>query len=195
MNQHTDQYYIDKVLGGDANAFRELIDRYRDYVFTAALRIVKNREDAEEVAQDSFIKAFESLSHFRGDSKFSTWLYSIAYRKSLDRLRKINRNRAVELNDDRTEYDVGHIENALGFMIAEERRQVVRDCLKKLPEQDAALVTFFYFEELSIKEIAEITELTQDNIKVKLHRSRKKLFGLLEQFIRPEISNSNGRAV
>lgn len=195
MNQHTDQFYIDKVLDGDANAYRVLIDRYRNLVFTVVLRIVKSREDAEEVAQDSFIKAFQSLSEFKGASKFSTWLYSIAYRKALDRLRKLNRSRSVELHDDRVEYDVGHIENALGFMIAEERRQVVRDCLKKLPEQDAALVTFFYFEELSIKEIAEITELTQDNIKVKLHRSRKKLFGMLEQFVRPEISNSNGKAI
>jgi len=135
------------------------------------------------------------LKDFKGDSKFSTWLYSIAYRKSIDRLRKLKRMSQVELHDDRTDYDIGHIENALGQMMAEERRKTVRQCLERLPEKDAAIVTFFYFEELSIKEIAALTHLTEDNIKVKLHRSRKKLFSMLEQFVRPEISNSNGRAI
>lgn len=195
MNQHTDQYYIDKVLEGDANAFRELIERYRDFIYTVVLRIVKKKEDAEEVAQDAFIKAYQSLAEFKGESKFSTWLYSIAYRKALDRLRKLNRSKTIELHDDRTQYDVVQIENALGFMMAEERRKVVRQCLEKLPEQDAALMTFFYFEELSIKEIAGLTKLTEDNIKVKLHRGRKKMFQMLERFVSPEISNNNGKAI
>lgn len=195
MNQDTDQLIIDKVLDGDSNAYRVLIDKYRDLVFTVVIRIVKSREEAEEVAQDTFIKAYQSLKDFKGASKFSTWLYSIAYRKALDRVRKMRRVSKVELHDDRTDYDVGHMENALGHMMAEERKKAVRQCLEKLPEKDAAIVTFFYFEELSIKEIATLTNLTEDNIKVKLHRSRKKMFSMLEHFIRPEISNSNGRAV
>ena len=83
MEQNTDQHYIQKTLKGDTRAFSVLIDRYQDFVFTIVLRIVKIREEAEEVAQDVFLKAFDSLEGYRGESKFSTWLYSIAYPKSV----------------------------------------------------------------------------------------------------------------
>ena len=83
-----DHILIEKVLAGDSNAFSGLIDRYKDMVYTLAIRIVKNNEDAEEVAQDSFIKAFEKLDSFKGSSKFSTWLYTIVYRTALTKVRK-----------------------------------------------------------------------------------------------------------
>lgn len=195
MNQHADQHYIRKTLKGDTRAFSILIERYQDFVFTIVLRIVKVREEAEEVAQDTFLKAYESLSGYRGESKFSTWIYSIAYRKALDRLRKNNRMRPVELIEDITESNMAHIENALGFLEQKERNETIQRCIGALPEKDAAIITFYYFEEQSVREIAAITNLTEDNIKVKLHRSRKKLFSLLKQFVLPEISNTNGRAI
>jgi RNA polymerase sigma-70 factor (ECF subfamily) len=195
MKQHTDQHCIQKTLKGDTQAFSELIVRYQDFVFTLVVRIVKNREEAEEVAQDVFLKAFNSLEGYRGEAKFSTWLYSIAYRKALDRLRKNSRMKSVELIEDITEGSVQSIENALTFLEQQERNETIQQCIAALPEQDAAIVTLYYFEEQSIREIAAITQLTEDNIKIKLHRSRKKLFTLLKQFVLPEISNSNGRAI
>ncbi|PQJ73868.1 RNA polymerase sigma factor, partial [Polaribacter gangjinensis] len=74
MKPTNDQYYIQKVLQGDANAFAYLIDAYKNMVFTLALKMTKNREEAEEICQDTFIKAYQNLSKFQGDSKFSTWL-------------------------------------------------------------------------------------------------------------------------
>jgi RNA polymerase sigma factor (sigma-70 family) len=195
MNRYTDQHYIQKTLQGETNAFAVLIDRYQNLVYTVVYRVVKVKEEAEEVAQDTFMKAFESLKSYRGESKFSTWIYSIAYRKALDRVRKNNRMKAVELVEDITEKEVGAIDNALHILEQQQRNEVIKRCIGELPEQEAAIITLYYFDDHSVREISEITELSEDNIKVKLHRSRKKLFSLLKHFVLPEISNSNGRAI
>ena len=195
MIKNTDQNLIDRTLQGDTNAFGELVDRYQNFVFTVAIRIVKIAEEAEEVAQDSFIKAFDSLSTFRGDSKFSTWLYRIVYHKSLDRVKKNNRHRTYEINEEITDDSLDHIENGLEFMLSEERTKMIKECIDLLPPEDAAIISLYYFEEQTVKEIAKVTDLTEDNIKIKLYRSRKKLFSLLEGYIKPEISNKNGKAI
>jgi len=191
MQPNTDQQLIDKTLKGDTRAFGELVERYQAFVFTIVIRIVKVREEAEEVAQDSFIKAFQSLASYRGESKFSSWLYSIAYRKALDALRKNKKNSSLELIEEITEGDCSVIENALSYIEDQERSNVIKKCILELPEKEAAIITLFYFEEQSIKEIAKVTQLTEDNIKVKLYRSRKKLFSLLKHYILPEELNTN----
>ena len=195
MIKNTDQYLIDKVLNGDTNAFGELVDRYQNFAFTIAIRIVKVSEEAEEVAQDSFIKAYDSLSSFRGDSKFSTWLYRIVYHKSLDRLKMNKRHRTYELNEEITDDTLDHIENGLEFMLNEERSDIIKKCIDKLSQEEAAIISLYYFEEQSVKEIVKVTDLTEDNIKIKLYRSRKKLFSLLKGYIKPEISSRNGKAI
>ena len=191
MQPNTDPYLIDLTLKGDTKAFGELVERYQAFVYTIVIRIVKVREEAEEVAQDTFIKAFQSLSSYRGESKFSSWLYSIAYRKALDALRKNKKNSSLELIEEITEGDCSVIENALSYIECQERSEVIKKCILELPEKEAAIITLFYFEEQSIKEIAKITQLTEDNIKVKLYRSRKKLFSLLKHYILPEAYNTN----
>lgn len=195
MRTITDHDLIDQTLQGDTRAFGELVERYQGYVFTIIIRMVKVREEAEEVAQDTFIKAFESLSTFRGESKFSSWLYSIAYRKGLDRIRKNKKYKASELLEEITENDVGNFENGLYLLEEKERKQQIQDCIMQLPEVEAALITLYYFEEQSVKEIAKITALSEENIKVKLYRSRKKMFSLLKHLVTPENSNTNGRFV
>lgn len=195
MIKNTDQYLIDRTLGGDSAAFGELVDRYQNFVFTIAIRILKHREEAEEVAQDSFIKAYESLSTFRGDSRFSTWLYRIVYHKALDRIKRNKRQQTYEIIEAITVNDPDHIENGLEAMLSEERRALINKCIKMLPGDDAAIISLYYFEEQSVKEIAQVTDMTEDNIKIKLYRSRKKLFSLLESYIKPEISNKNGKAI
>jgi len=193
MQRATDQELIDKTLQGDTRAFGLLVEQYQGYVFTIIVRMVKVREEAEEVAQDTFIKAFESLSSFRGESKFSSWLYSIAYRKALDRLRKNKKYNTSELLEDITESEAGISENALHILEDKERKEQIQHCIMQLPEVDAALITLYYFEEQSVKEIAGITQLSEENIKVKLYRSRKKMFTLLKHLVLPEISNTNGK--
>ena len=193
MIENTDQYLIDKILNGDTNAFGELVERYQHFVFTIAIRILKVTEEAEEVAQDSFIKAYDSLPSFRGESKFSTWLYRIAYHKSLDRIKMNKRHRTYDIIEEITDDSLDHIENGLEFMLSKERSGIIKKCIDQLPEDDAAIISLYYFEEQSIKEIVKVTDLTEDNIKIKLYRSRKKLFSLLESYIKPEIKN--GKAI
>nr|WP_299342085.1 RNA polymerase sigma factor [Allomuricauda sp.] len=191
MANKTDQYLIARTLNGDLQAFASLVEKYQEYVFTIVVRMLKVNEEAEEVAQDTFIKVYESLSGFKGDSKFSTWLYRIAYRKALDQIRK-NKNRvqSFELIEDISEDKYQTIDNPSEAMEGQERLQRIKRCINQLNPTDAALVTFFYFEDLSIKEIASITQLTEDNVKVKLHRSRKKLFDLM---VKHEVLSKNLR--
>ncbi len=195
MNHQSDQYYINQVLEGHLNAFSTLVERYQSLVYTVVYRMIKNKELAEEVAQDSFIKAYRSLDKYRGDAKFSTWLYTIAYRKSLDAIKANKRMMTSELIEEINEGEIELVTDALNYLQAKERKEIISDSIMKLPEDEAAIVTLYYFEEKSVKEIVEIIGLTPDNVKIKLYRSRKKLYSILQQHISPEISNKNGRAI
>lgn len=195
MTTNTDQELIEKTLRGETAAFGQLVKRYESYVFTIVIRMVKNRVLAEEVSQDTFLKAYESLSSFRGDSKFSSWLYRIAYRKALDQLRKNKKHQTMELVEDISEGKMGHLDDALNRLETKERTAKIQACLMELPEDETALITLYYYEELSVKEIAEITKLTSDNIKIKLYRARKKLFASLGRYILPQIANDHGTAI
>jgi RNA polymerase sigma factor (sigma-70 family) len=185
-----DQVYIDSILNGDANAFTVLVDRYKDLVFTLALRMMKHREEAEEVAQDTFIKVYKSLNKFKGDSKFSTWIYRVAYNTCLDRLKKNKRQQyTVEINEY-TEHQIKTLDNALDKIEEKEREQAMQDCLALLPSEDSFLLTLYYFEELSLEEIGKIVDLKPNNVKVKLFRSRKKLATVLRKKLDNEIIES-----
>jgi RNA polymerase sigma-70 factor (ECF subfamily) len=194
MIETPDLILIKKTLDGDTNAFGSLVKQYQDYIFNVAIKMLRNREEAEEVAQDTFIKAFEVLASFKGEAKFSTWLFKIAYRKSLDRIKKNKRSFTLELVENLTEDASMDFENGLAIMLIEERKEIIKNCILELPEIDAAIITLYYYEEQSVKEIAEITNLSQDNIKVKLHRSRKLLYSSLEDHIHPKILSENEKA-
>ena len=193
MNEPSDLYLIKRTLNGDTNAYGSLVKRHQDYIFNVVLKMLRNREEAEEVSQDAFIKAYNVLESFKGDAKFSTWLYKIAYRKALDRIKTNNRSRTLELVENLTEDTSAHLETGLDILLLEEKQEIIKRCILKLPEIEAAIVTLFYFEEQSVKEIAEITSLSEDNIKVKLFRSRKLLYSLLASYLKPEKIIKNGR--
>ncbi len=186
----SDQYYINLIIEGDTNAFAILVDRYKNLVFTLSLRMLKNREEAEEVAQDTFIKVYKSLSKFKGDSKFSTWIYKIAYNTSLDRIKKNKKTINNIAIDEFTEKKVQSLDNALDNLEQTEKAQAIQDCLALLPSEDSFLLTLFYFEELTLEEIAQTVKLTPNNVKVKLFRSRKKLATILKQRLEPEFIES-----
>lgn len=182
-----DQHYINLVIDGDTNAFSVLVDRYKDLVFTLSLRMMKNREEAEEVSQDTFIKTYKSLHKFKGDSKFSTWIYKVAYNTCLDRLKKNKKHfNDVEI-DEFTEHQIKTIDNALDIMEQEEYNKTIQDCLTLLPNEDSFLLTLYYFENHSLEEISEIVGITANNVKVKIFRSRKKLATILKHKLEPEI--------
>ncbi|MFT5254553.1 MAG: RNA polymerase sigma factor (sigma-70 family) [Flavobacteriales bacterium] len=187
MNQVDDQYYITKIVAGDSKAFAVLVDRYKDLVFTLALRMLKNREEAEEVSQDTFIKVFQSLVKFKGESKFSTWIYRITYNGCLDRLKKYKQQYNVVPIDEYTERQIVDLSTIMDSLEEEEQRQTIKECLHLLSSEDSFLLTLYYYEEQSLDEISKIIGLTANNVKVKLFRSRKKLAAILKERLEPEI--------
>jgi RNA polymerase sigma-70 factor (ECF subfamily) len=182
-----DQIYIDRVLKGDTNAFAHLINKYKDMAFTLALKIVKSREDAEEVAQDSFLKAYEKLASFKGDSKFSTWLYTIVYRSSLTKVRKKKLETtnidSFVIDNHKEDHDFPQLEAIKNS----EQKKYVKKAIDNLGETDALLITLFYLHDNSVEEIQEITEMSQSNVKVRLFRARKKLYNELSLILKEEI--------
>ena len=187
MTTNDDQILINQIIEGDNHAFSELVDRYKGMIFTVTMRMLKNREEAEEVAQDSFVKMYKSLPRFKGGSKFSTWLYRIAYNSCLDRIKKNKKHlNDVEINEF-TEHEVKTIDNALVQMEKNEQAEAIQRCIAQLPSEDSFLMTLYYFDDLSLGEISDIMGITANSIKVKLFRSRKKLASILKSQLEPEI--------
>ncbi len=182
-----DQHYINLVISGDTNAFSVLVDCHKDLVYTLTLRMLKNREEAEEVSQDTFIKVYKSLNKFKGDSKFSTWIYKIAYNSCLDRLKKNKKFFNAVPIDEFTEHQIKILDNALHHLEIKEQEQTIQDCIALLPSDDAFLLILFYFEEQSLDEISKAMNLSPNNVKIKLFRSRKKLASILKERLEPEI--------
>jgi RNA polymerase sigma factor (sigma-70 family) len=176
MKYQDDNHYIELVLNGDTSAYASLVAKHKNLVFSIALKILNSREDAEEVAQDSFLKAFQSLKTFERKSKFSTWLYRIVYNAAISKTRKKKLDIIPMDNYVIHNYTVDEISQGIEEMEAEEQQIMVTRALERLPSEDQLLITLFYKAENSIDEISNITGLSTSNVKVKLHRIRKKLY-------------------
>ena len=193
MTTTKDQLYIDKVINGDASAFAYLVDNYKNMVFSLAYKMTKNKEEAEEVSKDTFIKAFKNLSNFKGDSKFSTWLYRICYHTTLDAIKKNKKNNYTFEINEVTYNQIQSVETILQGIERKERSVIMDKCLMKLPDEERSILWMFYYDELSLKEIIEVTNLSEANLKVKLHRARKKLLTIVGKNIEPEMIENYGR--
>jgi RNA polymerase sigma factor (sigma-70 family) len=193
MTTNDENILIEAIKNGNTRAYAQLVDKYKDMVYTLAVRMLKNREEAEEVAQDTFIKVFKSLENFKGDSKFSTWIYRVAYNTCLDRIKKNKKHLNNIAIDEFTFNKLDTIDNALDNIIKEEKSTLIRNCINKLPEDSSALLTLFYFEELSLEEISKIINIEANTVKVKLFRARKKLATILEQYLQPQNNISYGK--
>jgi len=189
MDELNDQHYINLIIEGDTHAFAVLVDRYKNLVFTLSFKMLQNREEAEEVSQDVFIKVYKSLPKFKSESKFSTWLYKITYNTCLDRLRSKKRTTQIVSADDFIEHEVISLINVLDAIQERERKQKIQKCLGLLPGEDNFLLTLYYFEENSLKEISKIMGVNENNLKIKLFRSRIKLAAILKTQLEPEIIN------
>jgi len=176
MSFKEDNFYIERIKQGDTAAFATLVDKHKDMVFTICVKIVRKAEDAEELAQDVFLKVYEKLESFRGDARFSTWLYRIAYNAAISKTRK--RRLEVEALDDFTinNYSVDDIKEELQTIDKEEQQVLLKKAMESLSDDDYLIIKLFYLKELPVKDISEITGLSQANIKVKLHRIRKKMY-------------------
>ncbi len=184
MEQKDDSFYIEKIKGGQTQYYSYIVEKYKDIVFSIALKVLKNREDAEEMAQESFIKAFKSLSSFKGKAKFSTWLYRIAYNNCISEIRKrkmhFTSSDDLEIKDEDSDFNLDGVPE-------ENREKIIKAALEKLPEDEYTLILLYYFEDQRIEEISKITQLTESNAKVKLHRARKKLYTILNDMLKEEI--------
>jgi RNA polymerase sigma-70 factor (ECF subfamily) len=192
MTTNNDQQLIEAILNGDAKSYGQLVNRYKDLVYTLAYRMLKHREEAEEVAQDAFVKVYRSLNKFKGDSKFSTWIYKVTYNTCLDRLKKNKKHFNDVPIDEYTEHKLETIDNALEGMIKMERSDLIKRCINKLPSESSYLLTLYYFEELSLDEMSKIIGITSNTIKVKLYRARKKLAEILHQYFEPKSTMNYG---
>ena len=185
-----DNEIISRVLRGEQNAYAELVNRYQAYVFTLVLRMIKSREDAEEVAQDVFIKAYRSLADFRGESKFSTWLYTIANTTSITFLRK--KKLDVHSLDNEKVFEVADSKDS-GFRanLVEQKSRVnmVNEAIAMLSPDDAEIITLFYKAEQNLEEISRILRLETNTVKVRLHRARTRLKEKMERNFSEEVKN------
>lgn len=193
MKQTKNQPDIAAILNGDTREFSILVDQYKDLVFTVAIRTLKNREEAEEVAQDTFIKVFKSLKNFKGDAKLSSWIYRIAYNTCLDRVKKHKKELKNTPIDEVRSEAVMEMSNALDGMVMQERAETIKKCIQQLSSVDAALLTLFYFEEKDLKEMAKALDLSPNTAKVKLFRARNRLGVILKEQLEPETIQSYGQ--
>lgn len=187
MMQQDDLFYIDKVLSGEHKAFEVLVNRHKDMVFTIVNRILRNNEDAEEIAQDVFLKCYRSLLKFKRESKFSTWIYRIAYNTAISKTRK--KQFEISAIDDHIIENYatsGIFENIEDFGY-EDKKKYFDAALKKIPEEDSILLAMFYLKEQSIDDISKVTGLSASNVKVKLHRIRKKIFETINGMLKHRI--------
>jgi RNA polymerase sigma factor (sigma-70 family) len=178
---------IEQTLAGNQQAYAELVKRHQRFVFTLAMRFAKRREDAEEIAQDCFIKAYRSLASFQGQSKFSTWLYSIVYTTAMTFLRKKrvdtdsidDENTFIQVESQVSAYDVNNAEN-------KSRSFYLSQAIEQLLPDDAAIITMFYKGEQSLEEIARAMGMEANTVKVKLFRARQRLKEKLERNLKYE---------
>ncbi len=173
----TERQLIQSILEGDTSAFRRLVEAHQSYVYSVCYSVVKNKAIAEEAAQDTFIKVYRSLKKYKSESKLTSWMYSIAYRTSLDYIRKQKKTEAL----DSVDYMVSDPSmNTQENLEADEFSVLVKRMVNKLPPEDAALIRMFYFEDMSVQELADIAGISVSNVKVRLFRIRKKLHNFFQ---------------
>jgi RNA polymerase sigma-70 factor (ECF subfamily) len=184
-----DKLYLQKVLEGDISKFSYFVEKYKNMAFSIAYRIINNREDAEEIVQDSFLRAFKALGNFRQDSKFSTWFYRIVVNNSLA---KVKREKTDTLNIDLNKVSdsvTENVESVYKGLTHADQQKYINYVLGELSTEDSLILTLFYLNENSIEEIEEITNIAHENLKMKIHRARKKMYIILEKILKSEIHN------
>jgi len=187
-----DNEIISQVLNGNQQVYAVLVNRYQNYVFTLCLRIVKGREDAEEVAQDVFIKAYKYLADFRGAAKFTTWLYTIVNNTCISFLRK--KKLDIHSLDNEKVFEVAdNQDSGMRANLVEQKSRIsmVNEAIGLLNPADAEIITLFYKAEQSLEETAQVLGIEVNAAKVRLHRARTRLKEKMETHFIEEVRNLN----
>ena len=178
MRQLSDIEIIDSVHKGNKEDFALLVERYKDKAFNLLKRMLRNQMDAEEVLQDSFLKAFISLSNFRQESKFSTWFYRIVYNTGLSFLESKRKKNELIL-DSIDDYRNLSYEDDKIYSLSDNSVEYLSKIIDKLPIRNALVFILYYIDELKLREISEIMDISLVNAKVLLYRSRNILRDLI----------------
>lgn len=189
QQKKTDLDLITAVLNGDTAQYAVLVKHHQRFVFTLAMRFAKNREDAEEVAQDVFVKAYRALGTFKQTSKFSTWLYTITYTTAMTFLRK-KRLDTQSINDDENVLQIANSDKDFDASNSAEKKSsyaYLSQAIDMLLPDDAAIITLFYKGEQSLEEIGEALSMEPNTVKVKLHRARQRLKEKLQYLLKDEV--------
>ncbi len=181
---------IERVLRGDTSAFRELVNRHKDYAFTLAFRILNSREDAEEAAQDAFVRAFNALATFNREAKFTTWLYRIVVNCALT-VQQRRKMHTEDLDNAKilqipTNSGLRGANDATDGLKQKEQKYYIQKALKLLSPDDVTMITLFYLKENSLEEIATTIGIETNTVKVKLHRARKRLAEVMQHILKGE---------
>jgi len=174
MNKLSDQEIIDSISKGNQSDYSIIVDRYKDKAFSLLKKMLKNEQDAEETLQDCFIKAYNSLSGFKGEAKFSTWFYRIVYNTALTKLSSKKRKTENEMSSVDEHFN---LKSDYDYNVSESKdmSEFIIELVNKLPEKHSAIISLFYLDEMSCEEISKTLDISLSNVKVMLHRSRNAL--------------------
>ena len=180
MENKTDTIYIDRVINGDTGAFAYLVEKYQNMVYTLSVKMLNNKEDAEDAAQEVFVKCYRALKTYNSQAAFSTWLYKITYNHAIDILKKnTGKRHTIEWKSDLEPDMISH--NSFDEKIdLKEIQLLLKDAIHHLSPDDQVIVTLYYYEDLPLRDIAEIIGIRENNVKIKLYRIRTKLLELLK---------------
>ena len=176
------------MIAGDTLAFAVLVNSYKDMAVLLAYNILLNQEDAEEVAQDAFVKVYAALHSFKAEARFSTWLYRIVVNTALNR-RKLKKHYSIEITEAMVEEQPFDKDNIQVILITAEHRKHIQLALQSLNVNERLCITLYYLNEFAVEEIHQLTSISTSNIKVLLYRGRKNLYTALHKHLKGEINN------
>ena len=183
----TDSEIIQKIVQGDRNMYRKLVERYQPMVFRTCMGFLHLKEDADDLSQDVFIKAYQTLPAFKGDATFSTWIYRIAVNASLNKIRKSSKNQFLQRletvfrGEKGNEYSfpISDNENPENILILNEHKEWVQKALNSLPENQRTAIVLSKYDDLPQREIAEIMNTTEGAVEALIQRAKANLRGKL----------------
>jgi RNA polymerase sigma factor (sigma-70 family) len=186
MDEKSDQEIVSLIAQGHINEYRYIIKRYKKMAYTTAYSIIRNREDTEDAVQEAFIRSFRSLHTFRGDSKFSTWLFRIVYFTALTKYQQVKSGRSVTALDESTGIQYANSNEGINLLNTTDRIKYLNAAMKILSREDGLAITLYYLEEKSQKEISELTGWNLSATKVRIHRARIKIDHYLQKILAEE---------
>lgn len=186
MHELNDTECIRMVLRGEKGYFAFLVEKYQDKAYNLSYKILRDKEEARDSAQEAFVRAYQALPGFRLDSAFSTWFYRIIYNTCISKIRKEGFTTGFE-PEDAVWNDYGNENEAISGLDLEDMRKMLKGAYEVLDPDEIFLAEQFYREECSVKELAGITGLSETNVKVKLFRARQKMYKKIKSVLKEEI--------